>query len=238
MLLNKKNLLTELNDLRKKMVSEVELLLEIKKILSENETERNTIKESLSSKSSTIHNAFVYDKLETEKIFHLSQIKELCIDYRLRFLESRYFKSPIPEEAITIINHLEKEHQTKLGGFRIMAPSKLFKLENYDDPLLFAPIGNGYYYLIHKWGNDLHPLRKWGMKPFKTMGNFIVLLIVVSLLLTALIPQNIFGKTTQGVMGLVTFLFVLKSVMGIALYYCFWQGKNFNEDIWLSKYYN
>ncbi|WP_321538759.1 hypothetical protein [Flavobacterium piscinae] len=76
------------------------------------------------------------------------------------------------------------------------------------------------------------------MKPFKNMGNFIVLLVFISLLLTALIPQNIFGKTTQGVMGLVTFLFVLKSVMGIALYYCFWQGKNFNEDIWLSKYYN
>ncbi|WP_395062778.1 hypothetical protein [Flavobacterium sp.] len=36
-----------------------------------------------------------------------------------------------------------------------MAPSKAFNLKKYDDPLLFAPIGNDYYYLIHKWGNDL-----------------------------------------------------------------------------------
>ena len=176
--------------------------------------------------------------METKNIFHINEIKALCVDYRLRFLSSHYFKGIIPEEAISKIRTLEKIHQTQLQGFKIVAPSKLFKLENYDDPLLFAPIGNEYYYLIHKWGNDLHPLRKLAMKPFKNMGNFIVLLVFVSLLLTALIPQNIFGKTTQGVMGLVTFLFVLKSVMGIALYYCFWQGKNFNEDIWLSKYYN
>ena len=42
-----------------------------------------------------------------------------------------------------------------------MAPSKLFELENYDDPLLFASLGDGYYYLIHKWGNDLSFLEKY-----------------------------------------------------------------------------
>lgn len=238
MLLNRKNLLTELTELTQKSVLEDELLAEVKQILAENDAKREEIKSSLSAKSSTNHNAFIFDKLETDKIFHLSQIKSLCIDYRLRFLDSHLFKGTIPEEAVSIIHRLEKEHATKLEGFKIMAPSKLFKLENYDDPLLFAPIGNGYYYLIHKWGNDIHPLRKIAMKPFKSMGNFIVLLVVVSLLLTALLPQNIFGKTSQSVMSLVTFLFMLKSVMGIALYYCLWQGKSFNEDIWLSKYYN
>ena len=38
-----------------------------------------------------------------------------------------------------------------------MAPSALFRLEKTDDPLLFVPLGNNYYYLVHKWGNDLHP---------------------------------------------------------------------------------
>jgi hypothetical protein len=238
MLLNRKNLLTELTQLTRKSISEDELLAEVKHILDENETKRVEIKSSLYLKTSTNHNAFIFDKLETEKIFHLTQIKSLCIDYRLRFLDSHLFKGAIPEEAISIIHQLEKEHAIKIEGFRIMAPSKLFKLENYDDPLLFAPIGNGYYYLIHKWGNDIHPLRKIAMKPFKSIGNFIVLLVVISLLLTALLPQNLFGKSPHSVMSLVTFLFMLKSVMGIALYYCFWQGKNFNEDIWLSKYYN
>ena len=238
MLLKKKNLLDELRSERIKFKTEEAILNEIFSILHENEIKRTEIFSTLSEKSSTKHNTFQFDCLESDRIFHLEQIKSICIDYRLRFLDSHLFKGKIPEEAITKIHQLEKEHQTKLSGFRIIAPSKLFKLENYDDPLLFAPIGNGYYYLIHKWGNDLHPLRKLAMKPFKTMSNFIILLIFISLVLTSLLPQNLFGKSPQNIMGLVTFLFMLKSIMAIAIYYCLWQGKNFSEDIWLSKYYN
>ena len=43
---------------------------------------------------------------------------------------------------------------------KMMAPSKLFELENYDDPLMFVNLGNNYYYLIHKWGNDMSFFRK------------------------------------------------------------------------------
>ena len=97
----------------------------------------------------------MFDLLETDKIFHIDQIKKLAINFRLRFLDSHLFKNQIPDEAITKIRVLEKNHKTTLQGFKIIAPSKTFQLENYDDPLLFAPIGNNYYYLIHKWGNDL-----------------------------------------------------------------------------------
>ena len=48
-----------------------------------------------------------------------------------------------------------------------MAPSKLFKLKNADDPLLFASLGSDYFYLIDKWGNDLSYFRKISMWPFK-----------------------------------------------------------------------
>lgn len=238
MQLNRKNLVTELILVRNKKMSQESILEEVNQILQENQKERNQIQQDLTTKSSTITNKFVFDELETSCIFHASQIKKICIDYRLRFLDSNLFKSEIPDEAISKIHNLEKKHQTKLSGFKIMAPSKLFKLENYDDPLLFVPIGNDYFYLIHKWGNDLHPLRKLAMKPFKNMENFIVLLAIISLLLSAILPLNILGKTTEGTMRLVSFLFILKSLIGISIYYCFSQGKNFSEDIWLSKYYN
>ena len=55
-----------------------------------------------------------------------------------------------------------------------MAPSVLFRLEKKDDPLLFVPLGNEYYYLIHKWGNDLHPFRKALMWPFKNIWNLLL----------------------------------------------------------------
>jgi len=57
-----------------------------------------------------------------------------------RYLHPKYFKNEFPQEAINKIKALEKEHNITLSGFKIMAPSKLFKLENPDDPLLFAPI--------------------------------------------------------------------------------------------------
>ena len=110
--------------------------------------------------SKTKLNQFNIDDLERDRIFHVQDIKKTCIDYRLRFLDSRYFKNKIPQAAFDEINRLNSLHNTRLGGYKIMAPSKLFKLKDYDDPLLFAPIGNGYYYLIHKWGKRPSPLQK------------------------------------------------------------------------------
>lgn len=239
MLLEKKNLQKELLNKRRKSSTDDSIMAEVRAILDQNETNRQQVKASIFEKSSTTSNNFDINLLETDRIFHISTIKSICIDYRLRFLGTHLFKGEIPEEAISKISHLEKEHHTKLGGFKIAAPSKLFHLKNYDDPLLFAPIGNGYFYLIHKWGNDMHPLRKWMMLPFKTIGNFIWLIIAVSFLLTAIVPQGVMGnEATEGVLRLVSFLFILKSVIAIALYYCFWKGKNFNCEIWNSEYYN
>ena len=120
-----------------------------------------------------------------------------------------------------------------------MAPSKLFKLENADDPLLFAPIGNDYYYLIHKWGNDLSPFRKLTMWPFKTLENFMFFVFFSALVCTALVPNGFFMSENHATTEFILlFIFMFKWIAGIALYYGFAKGKNFNTAIWKSKYYN
>ena len=122
---------------------------------------------------------------------------------------------------------------------KIMAPSKLFELENYDDPLLFAKLEDGYYYLIHKWGNDLSFFRKLKVWPYKNLINILVFISLISLLITALVPGNIFYyKGNPGAEFFITFLFILKSVIAIFIYYGFSLGKNFNEFIWNRKYFN
>ena len=85
MLVNTKNLEIALRSERKKFKSETTILEEVKAILLENEQQRDTIKEKLQVKSSTKRNDFVFDLLETDKIFHIQEIKNVCIDYRLRF---------------------------------------------------------------------------------------------------------------------------------------------------------
>lgn len=176
--------------------------------------------------------------METERIFHIDQIRTICIDYRLRFLDSKLFKAKIPDEALEEIARLEEMHTTTLKGLKVMAPSKLFYLEDKDDPLLFAPIGNGYYYLIHKWGNDLHPLRKLLVWPFKDMLNLIVTILVFSYLTTLLVPLQLFSKNDTGAEFWMMFFFVFKAITAIVIFYGFALGKNFNPAIWNSKYYN
>lgn len=235
MLLKQKTLVGELLLERNKLDVENTILAEVEAILQQNEKERNAISLQLKQKSSTNTNNFNFDLLDTNNLFHLDQIKTICIDYRLRFLDSNLFKNEIPSEAISKISRLEKEHHTKLEGFKIVAPSKTFELENYDDPLLFAPIGNNYYYLIHQWGNDLDPLRKLKVLPFKNLLNFVLFCVAISLVLTFLMPTEKLAQTVP-LAPVLVFLFLLKGVIASISYYFFLSGKNFNSEIWNRKF--
>ena len=42
-------------------------------------------------------NQFDIDQLQKDRVFHIENIKKTCIDYRLRFLDARYFKNKIPK---------------------------------------------------------------------------------------------------------------------------------------------
>ncbi|SHH45688.1 hypothetical protein [Winogradskyella jejuensis] len=238
MLLKKTNIEEKLKRLKEKKTSEQSILESVKSILDKDNQTEDRILETLNSGEYTNGNDFNFDLLETDKIYHINEIKSICIDYRLRFLDSKYFKAKLPYEAISKIKALEKAHNTELKGFKIIAPSKLFKLENADDPLLFAPIGNGYFYLVHKWGNDLNPFRKLLMWPYKNFGNLIFTVFILSILATALFPEGIFSNKPNSSQAGMIFFFIFKSVAAMVIYYGFAAGKNFNHAIWNSKYFN
>jgi len=239
MMFPRTNLKDQLDRVKFKKTSNEDILKEVEYIFSNVDAENDIILNKIASGDDINFNNFNIDKLESSKIYHIDQIEQICINYRLRFLDSKYFKGKLPYEAISKIKTLEQEHETDLKGFKIMAPSKLFKLENADDPLLFAPIGNDYYYLIHKWGNDLSPFRRIMMWPFKTFENFIFFALFSSLVCTFLVPSGFFmnedNLTTEFIL---LYLFMFKWIGGISIYYGFAKGKNFNTAIWKSKYYN
>lgn len=181
-------------------------------------------------------NKFDFDKLESKKIVHLNAIKKTCISYRLRFLDIHYFKGDIPIEAIDKIKELELDHGIKINSFKIMAPSVMFRLKKTDDPLMFVPIGNNYYYLIHKWGNDLNPFRRIRMWPFHSLKNLLFSLLAVSFLITLMTPLQIFTKSPDSSSFWLLFLFMFKAIVAIVLFLGVALGKNFNPKIWNSKY--
>lgn len=241
MLFKKTNLQDELIKERLKPKYSKDLIIdEVSKILNSVDNQHSRIEENLvnSSSGNLPENSFEFDLLETDNIYHIDQIKNVCIDYRLRFLDTKFFKGKIPVEAVSKIRELELNHKAEIKGFKIIAPSKLFKLEDKDDPLLFAPIGNNYFYLIHKWGNDLHPFRKIMMWPFKNVANLTFLIVLISYIATLLIPTGLFSKTNTVAEFGILFFFMFKSIVAVAIFYGFALGKNFSPAIWNSKYYN
>ena len=103
---------------------------------------------------------------------------------------------------------------------------------------MFVPIGNDYFYLIHKWGDDLHPLRKLLVWPFKNIVNLTAVVVLISYLTTMLVPNGLFSKTNTTAEFWIIFFFMFKSIASVVIFYGFALGKNFNPAIWNSKYFN
>ncbi len=238
MLFKRTNIEEKLSLLTQKEEAQVNLIKNVYALLQKDSENEERIHQKLAGVQKGIANNFDFDLLETNKIYHIDQIKQICIDYRLRFLDSKYFKGEIPQEGISRIKALERTHRISIEGFKIIAPSKLFRLEDKDDPLLFAPIGNDYFYLIHRWGNDLHPLRKVFAWPFKNIVNLTAIVLMIAYLITLMVPEGLFSKSSSQAEFWIVYFFMFKSIASVVIFYGFALGKNFNPAIWNSKYFN
>ena len=236
MLLKRTNIHDKLLREQHRATSEAAVLKWVINFIRKTPSSNQRILDNLSKNAEADITDFDFNLLDTKRIFNENSIKKICVNYRLRFLDTRFFKGTFPQEALNEIKDLEEEHQTILKGFKIMAPSKMFVLNKTDDPLLFAPMANGHYYLIHKWGDDLHPLRKLTMWPFKSFENIIVAILLSSLIATALIPDGLFAPEQSFSQDVMVFFFMFKSIAAIVLFYGFALGKNFNTAIWKCQY--
>jgi len=100
-------------------------------------------------------------------VYLYDEIREICLDYRLRFLPCKYFKGNISRDLPSAILRFCKKHDIPHTDsylherFFVMAPRGSFALEDKPkDPLLFYRIDDkDRYVLVHQWGNDLSPMR-------------------------------------------------------------------------------
>lgn len=135
-------------------------------------------------------------RFKQERVFHISQIEEICGKYLLRFLPSCHYSGTVDKELSYKISNFEAAYgvtcechkRPQRGTFSfyfqvnaetgmqemvpsvddnivqntfIMAPKESFNLQaRPKDPLFFYKINDEYYYLIHKWGNDLSITRR------------------------------------------------------------------------------
>lgn len=151
------------------------------------------------------------ENLENEyqgKVYTLDQIESLCVDYRLRFLQSRLFTGSYDVEVAAKIKDFAKETKSPIDDytlgrrFYVMAPADMFSLttEKYlskadlrkqMDPAIFYQIDQNHYRLVHKWGNDFTIFRliegfRWKSWWNHQLFNTVMLMPIVALLFTML----------------------------------------------------
>jgi hypothetical protein len=105
------------------------------------------------------------------KVYTKEQIESLCVDYRLRFLQSRLYTGSYDVQVAAKIKEFAKDTLAPIDEYTlgrryfVMAPKEMFELktEKYvskaelrrqADPAIFYQIDENHYRLVHKWGSD------------------------------------------------------------------------------------
>jgi len=180
------------------------------------------------------------DQLSADRIYSIDDIKAICVRYLLRFLDAKYFKGEVPTEAISKVKRLQKDFNVELDGYKIVAPAELFNLKEKDkDPLLLVPVGKTHYYLIHRWGGELNPMRRILSWPLQTFGNMVKSVFGLAFAIAMLMPHNVMVTDPEmaswPIRGIL-FFWLLIAFSAMSAFFTLAMEKNFNDQEWNSRY--
>lgn len=232
---------TQANQLANLLKGHGSIIQEVYSILEDEEKQDALVEADI--RSSLRPRVNELEGLAAERLFGLEAIRKTCIRYRLRFLPSGRFKGPIPEEAVRAVRALERQVGRPVRGFMIMAPSGHFELcDSQDDPMLFIPVGNDNYYLIHRWGRDMAPVRGLMSWPTRSWWHLAATVLMACLLLGALVPTAwITGDPQASWWGAYRVGIIFWATMvgfAVVSYGWFITAAEVSPDAWNSKTFN
>lgn len=176
--------------------------------------------------------------LDTKRVFSIKDIKSVCIDFRLRFLDKKYYRAELPYDAHIKLTAFEIEIGVPVS-FKILTESHNFKSTYpHTQQLLFADLGNGEFYFIHKWGNEFKDFRKYTAMPYKNIEFLFVIILVISSVLTIITPTNfITSKPNMNYFSMIRLAFFFWCVVALSAlftYYIVAIRKGMNSSEWDS----
>lgn len=178
---------TKEDELASLLRGQASIMQEVHEILEQEEKQDELVRASI--KSCMKYREHAVTGLDGSRVFGMADIRQTCIRFRLRFLPSGRFKGAIPQEAIMAVRQLEQVAGQPMRGFMIMAPASRFRLCDCDaDPMLFIPVGNGQYYLVHQWGREIGPFRAALGWPVRNWKHLAVTALVAAAAVAALVP--------------------------------------------------
>ena len=239
MIFSRINLQSELVKERNK---QHQLLDEIHELLENAKEKDEEILERLHSTQAEKELGIRIREEDRGRIFSLTEIKEICIRYRLRFLDTHHFRSEYPYEALQQIKNFEQNYELKIGQFKIIAPDHTFNLENINkDPLLFAQLNNNTFFLIHKWGQDLAWYKRILLWPLQTFRTYLISLMIISAAFAFLLPasiMNIWNIESEFYLRVWLTMHTFIGIFGLTLFAGLSFDKTFSSMNWSSKYFN
>jgi hypothetical protein len=236
----------------KKKELEFDPIKEVKLLLANDDAEDIKILRNLSNNSQFnriermqgVH--MELEKIENEyhgEIYTIDQIKDLAINYKLKFLSSRHYTGTYDVQVTAKIKDFAKKVNVELTqytlseSFYILAPEKMFTLtdEKYVtkkqlDPLMFYKVDSKHYRLVHKWGDDFTILRYLTGFRWKSYWNYHFFNTMLCLPIVATILTAIFGFSTNTPL-VVLFVFVTLLLSNLSSYLFFGWNKSDEGDI-------
>lgn len=229
------------DELNKAQATNDLLLDEVTELFENSLLKETDILKRLTETGSDIVSFEQLDPEEKSKVFTLQQIKPVCVKYRLRFLDSRHFKAEFPYEAVLKIKEFENKYQVRIQHFKIIAPDKVFKLEDINqDPLLFAQLGNNKFLLLHQWGKDLAWYRALKYFPVRNIYSYFNTMVILAVLVAISIPFE-WMQIDREVELQMRFWLSLHFFIALFFFVLFLGStgkKTFSEDNWNSRYFN
>ncbi len=231
---------TERERLEEVLIGQAELVFQVHLLLDEEQKRDDLIRALV--RSSRRERVVKFHGLDPDRVFSLASIEAICIKYRLRFLEGALYKGDMPSQAVQAVRALERKADGPLTSFMVMAPKEQFKLcDSEVDPLLFVPLGSGRYYLVHKWGGDMAPLRSLAYWPVRAPLNLAVTVLALALVSALSVPSDWINPDDVRFFSAQRVFMMFWSVMvfsGFTVFGWFAFFGQFSTHAWNSRYFN
>ncbi len=237
---NAVNLENELTRLRKKGKGGGEALVaEAREILRQ---DLFTEKKILDHLQHYQHSFFVLDEedVETEKIFSEHEIRNIAVQYRLKFLNADLFTGGLPHTAELMIRSLNLRYRKELREIFVLASPEAFTGKGSDEQaIVFSKTAAGNFYMIDRWGKAFHWGRRAMYWPLRSFESMIATIFVFTLLITLLLPTHLITLDNKAGYWCgyraAAFFHLLIFNTGCVVYFTFAFSRNFSSSIWNSK---
>jgi hypothetical protein len=175
--------------------------------------------------------------------YNESQIRSICVRYRLRFLSIQLFAGEVPYEVLSTMKSYVHRHSDVSIVFHILAPTDFFLLKNqYAAPLLFASNSDGQFELICQWGNQLPwfiPIIRYPYRDFRSM---VISSLVVGAIVTMIAALNgimVYDSLFKSILLKIPILVLSSGIFStLALCYGLVTHTDFSSDNWNSRFFN